>query len=526
MKQFRCVAPSVVAAMVLASAIAPGQDRPARDGDGKLPDVAGRRSGAMKATRTRDAADGKFRLATPPESVRVRIGGRVLDLKGEPIRGATVYLVSYQTTRRPRPEMKLHVAATATSRADGFYSFHQAKIPTSDPLDDEFAATPYVQFQVMARADGFGLGWHGPESMYAVDPPHPNDIQGRAPLDSPLVFDVQLRPAADLTGRAVDEKGRPVAGVKIRCLDVDLLDEDGAETTVRTNLDADHVRIPVGAAETGADGRFRMPGLPAESCCWLQFQPKGANAERWLYAGTSAKAKIRHPQPPPERHNGRGEHEVYPAEMTVVLPTTRRLEITVVGDDDGKPAPGIYVNVLGESLATGIAAGGQSDAVGRVALNLPVGEYRGIVGDPPSAESRFIRTYTRPPLRVAEEPATQPLEFRMTPGAEVRVEVVDSDTGKGLAGCTLQIRREGAAEWEPLARSPSSTGGEPTDASGRFRAILAPARGQSFRVRALASGTRADADDAPQSEAVSEPFEAIAGKAVMLRLAIKPGAAR
>jgi hypothetical protein len=498
-----------------------GQDRPRRDASGQLPDVPKTNTtGFTTILRRRNPKAPKPVLAPAPApaSVAVRIGGKVFDLMGDPVPDATVSLIGTQILHEPRLQIKSAIVATTKTRADGFYSFHDATIATSRFKNEEGADTPYVEFRVMARAEGFGVGWHAAESMYAVDPPYPDDIQGRHPLDSLVVDDIWMRPEADLKGRLVDEFGKAVVGVNVRLHDINLLNEEGVETTVSFNFDPKDLPDGFGRAVSDGDGRFRLAGLPAESCCWLSFEPQGSNATRWLYASTSAREK--RTVPPPPRQPGRGK-EVYPSDMVVTLPTTRTLVVRIVAADDGKPITNVYLGVMGETLATGIAAGGEADADGRVRLKLPAGTYNGMYADPRSTDMRFIRTSLRP-LVVAEAPAEQTLEFKMTVGAEVRIEVVNTETGKGVPKLQFEIKPEGEDRWQPLRNSTFYMGNERTDEAGKFRALLAPVPGKSFRVRVLGSTLPADGLLYDVVEKESPPFPLDPARPATIRFTLRP----
>jgi hypothetical protein len=498
------------------------QEKPSRDAQGRLPDVSGEpRDGTFKASivKNRDSKAPIVLTEKAPASVPIRVAGKVLDLKGQPVAGAKVYLLGTQSLDVPKMTVTTSLAATATTRADGYYSFIDAKIPTSHYTKSEGADTPYVYFQVIARAEGYGIGWHQAASMYAVDPPQPKDMQGRLPLDTPSIFDVYLRPEASLKGQVVDEDGKPVMKVKIMVLEIDLLDEKSQETTVKYNFISEIAPYEFARVETDRDGRFLIAGLPIESCCWLHFLPQGPNAANALFASTSARVKTSHPDP--EIFNGRRKHDVYPADMTVILPTTRKLEIRVVADDDGKPVTDVQFSLRRESLATGFSAYGVSDASGKLTLELPAGKYDGLSADPSSLDTRFIPASVEP-LVVAKSPAVQPLEVRMKPGAEILIEAIDGESGKGISKMKFEIQTKGTDIWEELQRSTYRYGDAETDEAGKLRCLLAPVAGKKFRIR-VASINPGPVPDAPAGftyevvDKVSDPFEMTAGKTTKLR---------
>jgi len=489
----------------------------------RLPDVADPPGTTMiykTAVKKRDPGAAKLPPEPAPDAVPVRVAGKVKDLRENPVAGATVYLIGTRLRNAPRMEIKSAVAATATTQADGTYTILDAKVPTSAYTNTREAQTPFAEFMVVARAKGYGVGWNRGASTYAVGSPDPEDIQGRLPLESLCTLDIYFRPEADLKGRVVDENGKPVAGVKVVAQQVDLLDDQGKETVFTSNFQPELLPDGYGRSETDRDGRFRIAGLPSESCCWLFFQPAGAEPSRALYASTSAREKTTHPEPSPQQHTGRGKHEVYPADMTLTMPRARRLAVRLVADDDGKPVPDAQVYSLGETLATGVSSGGTTDAEGKVDLNLPPGAYGGLVASPASTDSRFIRTYKRP-LVVTPEPAIQPLELRMTPGVELLLEAVDGATGRGIPGVPFETRPEGAGDWAPLQKSTFFYDAAQTDADGKFRAVLAPAAGKRFQVRPAAPQAPPDGWAYEPVEGDGTTFESQPGKTVRARFTLK-----
>ncbi len=497
----------------------------------RLIDVAGPPADGRRFAPKRDPNLPKPDLNAAPESVTVAISGVIRDLDDRPIAGATVYAVGRQSVEVPKPTLITTVVGKTTTTRDGSYTFPGVKIPTGRHRDEHQAATPYVIYQVQARAPGYGFGWHSFEGMYAINPPDPADIQGYATLGTPVVMDVYLRPEADLKGRVIDENEKPVAGVKVGLNEVNLMDEQGMETTVRVNIGLpEEWPDGLGQTVTDADGRFKLPGLPSESCCWLTFQRPDSNGSRWLFASTLAKTKTNHGQP--VRHNGRRAHEVYPRDMTVSMPSPRTIEVRVVADDDGKPVPNIRLDTLGDSQATGVWSGGTSNAEGLVELSLPVGRYKGLCADPDSTSSRYIRTY-RMNLDVTAEPKVQHLEFRMKPGFELLLEAIDPVTGNGVPGIFFEIKKSADDPWVLVEPSTFQSGPNSTDANGKIRAMLPPGPGKSYLVRVLVGQTGDPANPVrrlglPEKSfpydvipTASQAFEPVAGNWASFRFLLK-----
>ena len=539
-------AASLLSAMGLVATVASSPARPIVAQDGppvvarkavgrRLPDVAGAPTGGPVMAKFAPRANpggAKPDLDAAPKEVAIDLSGVVVDLDDRPVPGATVYAIGIRILDDPKLTIDTITAGSTTTGKDGSYKFAGVKIPTSRNRHVPQALTPYVRYKVIAEALGLGMGWHADESMDAIKTGDPADIQGHAPLGTPVVMNVYLRPEADLRGRVVDEAGQPLAGVKVGLHDINLMDERGMETTVGVNMNAENWPARLSRVWTDANGWFRLPGLPAESCCWLSFDRAEGNGSRWLYASTLAESMSKHGEP--EQHIGRGPHELYPRNMTVSMPTLRTIEVRVVADDDGKAVPKVVVNTNVESLATGVHSGGISDAEGRVMIYLPSGRHRGLFGDPESTKSRFLRTHLQA-FEVEARPEVQRLELRMKPGFELLIEAADESTGRGVPDVSFEIRPEkGIEEWTAIAPSTFYTGSSSSGPDGKFRALLRPEPGKTYRVRVagaepgdptLPPPTREQGRDAPPSyEAtpnVSDVFEPMPGRSATFRFKLK-----
>ena len=179
-------------------------------------------------------------------------------------------------------------------------------------------------------------------------------------------------------------------------MDVNLLDESGRETNNRQGYDWKALPGSVGRAVTGPDGRFQIPGIADRACCLIRVnRPETDNASLSLYGATIEGPDMVHEQLPPAAFNGRMRHQVRTNPITITFPTIRPIDVTVVGEDTGRPIAGARVSTVRESLATGIGSYGTTDATGKVRLGLPPGQYKGIMSDPP-IKTRYLRTYQRP----------------------------------------------------------------------------------------------------------------------------------
>jgi hypothetical protein len=501
-------------------AAAAGQDaeRPAR------PNRQLRNSGMHEAVRRpRDPNAPPWQPPPVPSTIPIRIAGVARDEAGRAVAGATVTLY-------PINDKASKPVGTATTDAEGRFTIRDALLPVSTsfgghPFRKEI--TPYAGFILCGMAPGLGIAWSAQRSMYALKEPHPDDIQGRLPLDSPVVLDLTFPKAAVLSGKVVDEGGQPVEGAKLQVLGADLLDDHGQETNNGQGYDWKALPGTVGRAVTARDGGFHIEGLADRACFWISVnRPETDNATLAFYAATIDGPDTVHEQLPPGAFNGRTRHEVKTNPITVVFPKIRPIAVTVVGDANGKPIAGARVQTLDDSLATGIASYGTTDAAGRVVLGLPPGRAKGIVSDPPIATG-YIRTYQRP-LIVEHGVGAQAYEIRQKAGVELILQAVALRPDNPVAGAYFWKAAEDKPEETQHIETSTFQGGEPwTGANGEMRAVLPPEPGRLYRFRFagihepnMPAGINPAAANKHGYEAFptqSAPVELIEGKTIRLR---------
>jgi hypothetical protein len=391
--------------------------------------------------------------------------------------------------------------------------------------------TPYASFNLCGLAPGLGIAWSPQASMYALEDPHPDDIQGRLPLNSPVVLDLSFPKAATLAGKVVDQAGEAVSGAKLQVLDVDLLDDHGHETNNRQGYSWKALPDGIGRAVTDRQGRFRMDGLPDRACLWVGVtRPETDNASLAFYAATIDGADTVHEQLPAGAFNGRLRHEVKTGDLTVTFPKIRPIAVTVMADDTGKPVAGARVSTLGDSHATAVYSYGTTDGEGRILLGLPPGKYEGIVSDPP-IETSYIRTYQRP-LVVDSGEGALPYEIRLKTGCEVLFEAVEAGTGRPVASVFFWMAPDNEPKETRQIKTSTFMSGEPwTDARGTVRAVLAPEPGKRYRFRFAGihepnmpegiNPAAAKKYGYVSEPAESEPIELKGGKTVHLRFVLR-----
>ncbi len=523
----------LVSSVVPAGTYAQPVDRPSRpDGQDEKKQSRSNRelrnSGGFAITkRSRDPNAPPWRPAPVPAAIPIRVAGVARDEAGRAVAGATITLYTI-TDQGSKP------AATATTDAEGHYTIRDAMLPVwswfaGHAFRNE--STPYAAFITSGLAPGLGIAWTPQQSMYAVKEPHPDDIQGRLPLDRPVTLDLTFPKAAVLKGNVVDEKGQPVEGAKLQVMDADLLDAAGHETNNRQGYDWKALPGTAGRAVTARDGGFRIDGLADRACFWVRVnRPETDNATSAFYAATIDGPETIHEQLPASAFNGRGRHEVKTNPITVTFPTIRPIAVTVVGDDSGKPVAGARVMTLGDALATGIVSYGTTDAAGKVLLGLPPGQYQGIMSDP-SIETRYIRTYQRP-LVVERGEGAQPCEIRQKAGVELILEAVGTRPGNPVADVFFWKAPEDQPEATQHIATSTFHWGEPwTDAKGELRAVVPPEPGRRFRFRfagihepnmpAGINPAAANTHGYLAFPTQSVPVELIAGKSIRLKFILR-----
>ncbi|APW61983.1 M56 family metallopeptidase [Paludisphaera borealis] len=468
-----------------------------------------------------------------PESIPVNVSGVARDEQGEPVAGASLTL--YTITSEG---LKMRPVATTVADASGRYEFRDARLSVwtsfnGHPFPKE--QTPHAPCFILGQAPGMGIAWSKQPSIYAVKNPHPNDIQGRLPLGEPVSLDLTFAKAAVLQGKVVNERGEPVAGAKVQVGTAISLDAEGRETGVFQGYDW---RLPpdgVGRTTTSADGGFRLEGLSERFCYYLNVnRPESPNTMLSLRAATIDGPDATHEEPPIGPDFAPRSHQARTNPLIIKFPNVRQIDVSVVGDDDGKPVAGADVRLGSPWWSTGFVAEGITDASGKARLGLPPGEYA-VTGSSPPKNSRYLRT-NRGPLVVEAGDAPLPLEIRQKPGAELIIEAVEAGTGKPIPGVFFwwtdddqpdQKIEPGDDLVEVLERTS-------TNEKGELRGLLTPRPGR--RHRFFFGGMGAPNRDwfspaAPEKHgyeatpAQSEPVELVPGKPIRLRFELRKGKA-
>jgi beta-lactamase regulating signal transducer with metallopeptidase domain/protocatechuate 3,4-dioxygenase beta subunit len=398
----------------------------------------------------------------------ITVTGRAVDPEGKPVAGAEIYLASRTADFR-------RLAETTTDE-EGRYEFRdvplpiQKGVPVSDPTSRDFG-----YFQIFGRAEGFSFAWDVCRIVWpyprpaSIPPDPPGTIRPNTDFepDEPINLTTKFRPEARLSGRIVDEQGRPIA-------DAQLVIWDGADAkegrddrwSFDAMLDRDTVPASMRSCKTDAEGRFTFTGLPRETVLQIVVVAPGY-PYRWIYAATT-----REPQP------DRGGEPVLSGEIDLVLATPLGVPIQVVRDDTGEPAPRVLVQAAqGPETPLDITdTSGVTDDEGRVTLPLSTGTYR--LKLVPEQGAPYLFSVSS--LSVEKAPPLEPFVERLRPATILEVKVVDAATGEGLPGATL-YRRDGrkngevvvSRSWEVGTRKILYNWPE-TASTGTIRALIEP----------------------------------------------------
>jgi beta-lactamase regulating signal transducer with metallopeptidase domain len=394
----------------------------------------------------------------------ITVTGRALDSDGKPIEGATIFLISTGRVQQTLGETK-------TGR-DGNYEFRNAKLPVPKLADADFLEQG--AFLVFGKAPGRAFSWRGMKTL-CIDP---RFVGADGKLDArqretgylpgeKIELDLTFASPRPVTGRIVDEQGRPVSKVEIDLGNCDFLNTAGKESHLNYREfwginQASELMPEQFSAVSDAEGKFQLPHAPPEMVVWLLLK-HADYAGATLYTATS--------DSPPAEHDG---HPVEKLPLTIKLRGVRTVPVEVTFFDTGKPAKDVSVSAY-EKRASGTYANGKSDEMGRVTLKLPPGRYK-FLGDPPQ-DSDYIRTMQE--LVVEETPASQPAALKLDSGCVIVFKATDADTGKGVPGVSFWYEMDEPKGSRTGVQANTTYISHPkTNDKGELRAVVIPGKRQ------------------------------------------------
>ena len=190
--------------------------------------------------------------------------------------------------RRPIADgVNSQLLATATTGPDGRFVARGVELTVWKPDPSPLPGAEEGRFQVAATAPGFGFTWHEIVGYRPGERPHAAAAARPAANEvdtfyqgEPIAIDLAFGPAASLHGKLVDDRGRPLAGVKVQVGVIDYTRRpnggkmwscvrvDPTDTVPRERRAFDGVHAmpdDILSTRTGADGTYRIDGLPRET---------------------------------------------------------------------------------------------------------------------------------------------------------------------------------------------------------------------------------------------------------------------
>jgi RNA polymerase sigma factor (sigma-70 family) len=394
----------------------------------------------------------------------ITVTGRAVDLDGQPIAGAHVYLASLRADWRR--------VAEAVTDAEGRYAFRDVQLPIERPGRNSVGGRDEGSFQVFGQGEGFGFAWRPQKWFYPL--PKPSNVtyepeRGETPTryeaNDPIVLDLRFPPAARLSGTVVDDRGHPLAGVRLEIRDCESLTpvDNIVALDFPTLNQRDAAPPSMKLRTTDAAGRFEFTGLPVNCRFRIDVRAEGF-PEHWVYAATT-----REPQP---------DHDAGPVltgDFKLTLATAVDVPIKVIYADTGQPAP----RVLVQAVKGLVNAAQTTDDRGRVVLRVPPGAYR--LQNLPARGTPYLVTEDK--LEVEVKPRAEPVVVTVRPAAIVEATVVDAETGAGLPDVDLwerigagpQRERVSFRSWEVATRI-AWVERPRTDAHGKLRVLIEPGK--------------------------------------------------
>ena len=437
-----------------------------------LDDVTGKNAKRIPAAPDQsDSSDDKKTSSSDRPGDAKTLRGRVLLPDGKPAAGAAVALrVAIHDADDPP------LGSAVTDAAGRFeFSFHWPQ------FDERTGAQP--DLIVVATADNLAPDW-----KYLRNDEPPGDIA------------LNLLEEKTISGRIVNEEGRPLAGVELRVETIVRYDDETKKRVVddvaegrallRMGKSWHFGALPKQRAIviTAADGRFRIGRLSSNTVARLHLRGAGIRETR-LNATTAVAETIRGPVPPVEPPYGpRAGMVLYGSQFDYVAEPGRRIQGTVRDRETGMPVARAKVMIYQPTAAVGggyeVTAGvgndrlsAETDEAGHYAIDGCAKNSRvGLNVDPPADGPAYFPAA----LPVEDTPGlaevTQNVE--LVRGIELRGRIVDSETGQPLIAslqyAPLYLNKFAASLYEQEANLRSHTR---SDADGSFRLAVAPGPG-------------------------------------------------
>jgi protocatechuate 3,4-dioxygenase beta subunit len=379
----------------------------------------------------------------------ISVSGQVVGPDGAPLADAQVYLREWAYLRKklqPRESTINDILATTTTDAEGRFAFRDVRPPK--PSIFEAAGLRAFPLDVIATAKGRGLAW---QRLAASNPSRP--------------LTLVLEPEVRFRGRLRDPDGKPAAGVRVEVIALQPFDQTPSvpyETLGYLSLHSSQFKL---TATSDREGQFVLGGLPGNVRVALVIADDRF-ARQTMYALTPA---VPSPGPAAESVPTGGaavpakQGPASSADVAITLQPAHRLHVRVVFEDTKEPAAGALL--AGLEGPTVWPDSPMADATGRFTLpQLAAGRYALLVAAPERTDYVGV-SY---PVTVPVDKENCEVTIALKPGIVVTGDVVDEETGTGIAGVTIGHKSPPSAPGETRwLASPTKTGPD-----GRFRMAL------------------------------------------------------
>jgi RNA polymerase sigma factor (sigma-70 family) len=451
--------------------------------------------------------DGESHLET------IDISGRATDSTGRPVAGATVYII--ENNRRGSKRKSL-LMATATTGPDGRFVARGVELTVWKPDRSPLPGAEEGRFQVAATAPGFGFTWHEIASYRLGERPHAAAARPAADeadtfyQGEPIAVDLGFGPSASLHGKIVDDRGRPLAGVKVQVgvIDYTRMPEGGkmwscarvdpTDTIPRERRAFDGIHAmpeELLFTRTGADGTYRIDGLPRETefLTLVDPGPEYDPMEKTIATTTKAVRNI----------EGLG----YDGVLDHSFVTAREVRLTARYSDTDLPARNATVRARSNREMLRAGSVGVTDDNGRTTLHLRPGDYELAIEPPLGASYRPDRET----LKIGQEEVAEVKDLKLEPATLVALEAIDAKTGAGIEGVRFQYETDTSRQRHDLPSQLVFVDHPTTDERGRLRAIVEPGR-RRFFVESVPAGWKPEGTS-------NELIELGAGREIPIRFA-------
>ncbi|HVU89648.1 MAG TPA: hypothetical protein VHD36_20130 [Pirellulales bacterium] len=332
------------------------------------------------------------------------VKGRAMNGQGGPVASAKIYVASKLAGWK-------RIASGETNGA-GHYELRDVELPietaNSESEKDRGA------FEVFGEADGYGFAWRTKEWFY------PQQQQQPKP-EATIVLDLVFPPPAALSGRIVDEFGKPLPNTVLTLKYCSTTPPEGygpnrefrvmsPANELESLNDRDSVPPEIRIRTTDADGRFSFTQLPKDCRFRIAVSPPN-------FAGRSIWAATRD-----DLRDDEG-NTILNGDIVVEFAHPRVVPIQVLYGDTDKPAR----RVLVQGDSAGAHWSETSDEEGRVTLRLPPGAYR--LQLLPEHGTSYLVSDSDFVVSASDQ---EPILARLRPAAVVEITVIDADTGVGI----------------------------------------------------------------------------------------------